>query len=332
MLKLLRLAGLAVLASALCTPPAHAYTTTRKFHPGHYTVILPAHNTLQKYSDDALRPGMVGIMKRYKWRELEPQKGSYDFSQIQSSLDWARAYGMQLIVMIDDKSFTLERPNPAYLDSVTMRNTSGGYTMARWNATVVDRYKALVAALGQRFDSNPNFEGIGAPESALSTAKATLTAYGYTADKYRDAYIDMFTYALSVMPRSRVFWYQNFMVDNADSIGAIAAATGPKGLVMAGPDLLPDSKTLVAKSYPFFDQFQGKMHLGIQVEGNNYRALHQTSGYSTKYWTMAELFRYARDQLHVNYMFWVRIPKPAPSDAYCWYDALPVIKANPAFN
>ena len=51
------------------------------------------------------------------------------------------------------------------------------------------------------------------------------------------------------------------------------------------------------------------MHLGIQVEDICYRALHETSGYSTKYWTMPELFRYARDKLHVNYMFWVRIPK-----------------------
>jgi hypothetical protein len=204
--------------------------------------------------------------------------------------------------------------------------------MARWDSTVVERYKALVAALGKRFDSHPNFEGVGAPESSLSLAKTTLSAYGYTAEKYRDAYIEMFTYALSVMPRSRVFWYQNFMVGHADSIGAIAAATGPKGLVMAGPDTLPDNDSLVAKSYPFFDQFKDKMHLGIQVEGSCYRALHETSGYSTKYWTMTELFRYARDKLHVNYMFWVRIPKSSPADSYNWTDALPVIKANPVFN
>jgi hypothetical protein len=275
---------------------------------------------------------MVGIMKRFDWRELEPQQGVYDFSQIQTALDWAQAYGMQLIVMIDDKSFTSVRPNPAYLDSVTPRNTAGGYTMARWNSTVIERYKALVAALGKRFDSHPNFEGIGAPESSLTLAKTTLSAYGFTSEKYRDAYIEMFSYALSVMPRSRVFWYQNFMVGNADSIGAVASATGPKGLVMAGPDLLPDRESLVNKSYPFFEQFKDKMHLGIQVEGNNYRALHETSGYSTKYWTMTELFRYARDKLHVNYMFWVRIPKSSPADSYNWNDALPVIKANAVFN
>jgi len=101
---------------------------------------------------------------------------------------------------------------------------------------------------------------------------------------------------------------------------------------MAGPDTLPDSDSLVAKSYPFFDQFQGKMHLGIQLEGNNYHAVHETSGYSTKYWTMPEVFRFGRDELHLNYMIWVRIPRPSPSDAYSWLDSLPVVAKYPTFN
>jgi len=43
------------------------------------------------------------------------------------------------------------------------------------------------------------------------------------------------------------------------------------------------------------------------------------------------LFRFARDKLHANYIFWVRIPNAVPADSYDWYDALPVIKANPWF-
>ena len=328
----LKIGVLGLLATALCAPPAQAYTTTRKFHPGHYTVILPAHNSVQKYSDDAIRPGVVGIMKRFTWRELEPQRGVYDFAQIHTALNWAQAYGMQLVVMIDDKTFVLDRPNPSYLDTLTPRNRTGGYTMLRWDPTVVERYKALVAALGASFDSHANFEGIAAQESSLGLDAPALKTYGYTPEKYRDALIDMFTYALSVMPRSRVFWYQNFFVGNQDYIGSVAAAVGPKGMVMAGPDTLPDNSSLKQKSYPFFTHFYGKMHLGIQVESICYRALHTTPGYSTKYWTMSELFHYARDTLHVDYMFWVRIPDASPSDSYNWYDALPVIEANPVFN
>ena len=327
----LKLAALALLATALCAPAAHAYQTTRKFHPGHYSVILPVHNGQQKYMDDALRPGMRGIMKKYSWRQLEPTQGNYNFSMIQSDLYWAQAYGMQLIIMIEDKSFKLERPNPGYLDALTPRNRTGGYTVARWHPTVVTRYKALATALGKRFDSHPNFEGIAQQESSLGLDRTVLQKYGYTAEKYRDALIASFGHALNVMPRSRVFWYQNFMVGNQNYIGAVAAALGPKGLVMAGPDVLPDRRSLVEKSYPFFNQFRDKMHLGIQVEGICYRALHETAGYSTKYWTMPELFRYARDKLHVDYMFWVRIPTSTPQDSYNWKHALPVVEASPRF-
>ena len=327
----LKLAAVAALAWTLCPAPAQAYQTTRKFNPGHYSVILPSHNGQQKYMDDTLRPGMRGIMKKYSWRQLEPTQGNYNFSMIQSDLNWAQAYGMQLIIMIEDKTFKSVRPNPGYLDKVTPRNRTGGYTIARWHPTVVTRYKALTTALGQRFDSHRNFEGIAQQESALGLPSTTLQSLGYTPEKYRDALIASFGHALNAMPRSRVFWYQNFFVGNQAYIGAVAAALGPKGLVMAGPDVLPDQASLVQKSYPFFRQFKDKMHLGIQVEGICYRALHKTAGYSTKYWTMPELFRYARDQLHVNYMFWVRIPTSTPSDSYNWTHALPVIKGNPWF-
>ena len=331
MFKALKLAALAVLATILLAPAAEAQTTTRKFHPGHYTVLL--HSTGgQRYMDEVARqPGMVGLVKKYQWRELEPTQGSYDFAGIQADLNWAQAYGMQLIIMIEDKTFKLVRPNPAYLDSLTPPNRANGYSMLRFHPTVVSRYKALTTALGKRFDSHPNFEGIAQQESALGLDSTTLQKYGYTAEKYRDALIASFTHALAAMPRSRVFWYQNYFVGNQTYIGQIAAATGPKGLVMAGPDVLPDKPSLVEKSYPYFTQYKDKMHLGIQVENICYMHEHKTSGYSTKYWTPAELFKYARDKLHVDYMFWVRIPKEPVVGGYDWYDALPVIRTNPVF-
>ena len=331
MIKGLKLAALALLASAICAPAANAYTTTRKFHPGQYTVLLHS-NGDQRYMDEAARqPGTRGIMKKYRWRDLEPTQGSYNFSGIQADLTWAQAYGMQLIIMIEDKTFQMERPNPTYLDSVTPRNHANGYTMLRFHPTVVARYKALTTALGQRFDSHPNFEGIAQQESALSMDRSVLQAYGYTPEKYRDALIASFTHALAAMPRSRLFWYQNYLIGNQSYIGTIAAATGPKGMVMAGPDVLPDKQSLVEMSYPFFTQFKDKMHMGIQVEDICYKHLHATSGYATKYWTPAELFRYARDRMHVDYMFWVRIPQSDYADSYDWYDALKVVQANPVF-
>ena len=81
----------------------------------------------------SIRPGVKGIMKRYTWRSLEPTKGNYNFTELQSDLNWAKAHGMRLIAMIEDKTFKLERPTPAYLDSYTPRNRAGGYTVVRWS-------------------------------------------------------------------------------------------------------------------------------------------------------------------------------------------------------
>jgi hypothetical protein len=310
-------------------PPPGPYQTTRKFNPGHYTALLRSHGALV-YMQDTLRPGTRGLMKRYTWRKLEPTAGNYDFAGIAADLAWAQSYGQQLIVMIEDKTFINEDPAPAYLGGYVRPNMGGGYTMVRWDPTVTTRWKALVQAMGARFDAHPNFEGIATQETALSLSQATLTALNYTPEKYRDAYIDTLTSALASLPRSRVIWYQNFFAGNQGYIGTIAKAVGPKGVVMAGPDNQPDRADLQMNSYPYFAQYKGLMHMGIQVEDICYNHLHATPS-PTKYWTPAELTSYAQDKLNANYLIWVRIAKPNPSDAYTWYDALPVIQATPLF-
>ncbi len=305
-------------------------TATRKYNPGQYIALLSEYGS-QAYMAASLKPGVKGFMKRYKWRDLEPSYGNYDFSEIRSDLAWTAAYGMRLIVMIEDKSFKSVRYTPAYLDKFSLRNTRGGYTTARWDPFVAQRMKALVTSLG-RFDGAWNFEGIATQETALTLAQWQLDAHGYTPEKYRDYYINVLSAAGTSMPTSRVFWFMNYLPRNQSYIGVIANAVAGKGVVMGGPDVLPDDKTLVNMVYPFYDQFRYKMPLFGQVEGECYAAPHTTCCYPTKYWTMPELFRYARDRLHVDYMFWVRVTIPSQWNSYDWTDALPVVANNPTFN
>jgi len=311
-------------------PPPPPPPGNRKLHEGHWIVMGRGADS-QKLMQDAVQPGVVGVVKRYTWRLLEPTQGNYDFSILASDLSWAAANGMYLIMIIEDKTFVVERPDPAYLDSLTPRNRAGGYTMVRWNPTVVSRFNALVKAIGAQFDSNKNFEGIATQETSLGFDSTTLKAFGYTPEKYRDAYINMLTTATQSLPTSRVFWLMNFLVGGQDYIAQIAAAVENKGVVMGGPDVWPDNKSLESKVYPLYTQFNGKMPLFGQVENVCYSEPHMTPGFKTKYWTMPELFNYARNQMHVNYMFWVRVTQPSPSDGYTWDDALPVIAANPNF-
>ena len=320
----------ALLSLAAFFLPHDSLAAGRKYHPGHYVALYKTQSDHRTMSA-TLKPGVVGFMKRYTWRSLEPTPGNYDFSEIRDDLAWTAAYGMRLIVMIEDKTFVAERSTPAYLDQYSVRNVLGGYTTMRWHPYVVDRMSLLMRAIG-RFDGNWNFEGVATQETALSLTDSALDSNGYTPEKLRDGYIEILSTAAASMPTSRVFWFMNFFPRNQQYIAAVANAVAAKGVVMGGPDVMPDNKSLRDRTYPFYDQFRDKMPLFSQVEGICYEHLHKTAGYSTKYWTMPELFRFARDELHVDYVFWVRQPKPSPWDSYAYPDALPVIGNNPTFN
>ena len=298
--------------------------SNRKFHVGHWIVMGESAST-QALMLTAIQPGVIGIMKRYAWYSMESNQGVYNFSELKSDLAWAQAHGMRMIAMVEDKTFNGKKAGPAYLNAYEAKNNMGGYTIVRWNTTVVARFNALIKALGSQFDKDANFEGIATQESALSLDPAPLKQFGYTPEKYRDALISVLSSASASLPTSRVFWYMNFLVGNQNYIGTIASAVAPKGVIMGGPDVWPDNQSLQSRVYPFYNQFAGKMPLFGQVENVCYDELHMTKGFSTKYWTMLELFDYARTKMHVNYMFWVRVTSPSKPGAYDWMNALPVI-------
>lgn len=312
-------------------PPPPPVTSDRKFNPGHYVALMRG-NDSQNTMASSIKAGVKGFMKRYTWRELEPSKNQYDFSEIVSDLDFLSSQGMHLVVMVEDKTFVNEQPLPQYLAAKTVRNKSGGYTAVRWDSTIVNRMSALFEALGSRFDSNAYFEGIGIQESAPSLNDSTLDSSAYTPEKYRDALIDVLSAGATGAPTSRMFWYMNFLPRKQAYIADVANAVAPIGVVMGGPDVMPDQAALQRLTYPFYAQFSGKMPLFGQVEPICYSHLHTDTSFATKYWTMSELFHYARDNLDVNYMFWVRYPKADYYNSYDWFDTLPVMENNPVFN
>jgi hypothetical protein len=336
-MKLSRLMSRSVMALLLLNSVGaleNAQAAVRKYHPGHYTIIVNGVGA-QKFMSSSIQPGMVGIVRRYSWRSLEPTQGKYDFSEIKSDLAWATANGMHFIVVITYKTTNGTKDGPAYLDSYEIRNKVAGYTLQLWSPVVIQRYNALIAALGAQVDNIASFEGLGDQESSLSIDSATLKAHGYTPEKYRDALITMLKASATSLPTSRVFWYMNFLSGNQSYIGDIANAVAPApwNVAMGGPDDWPDNASLRNAAYPYYTQFAGRMPLFIQVEGANYAEPHKTSGYGTKYWTMLELYNFGLTNLHVNYMFWMRIaPKPPTSDSYDWFDALPVIQMHPKLN
>ena len=306
----------------------------RKYNPGHYVDLLryQVFSDPDRYLIPSLRQGVAGVQVRYLWRDLENEPGVYDFSKLEAQLELVAKQQKQLILVVADKTFFKKKqPVPVYLEGHTSPNRKGGYSLHRWNPYVVERWVKLMQALGERFDSHPHFEGVATEESAPGMDDKYLKKSEYTPDKYRDALIEMLKRTAEAMPSSRVFWYMNFLPGQQKYIGEIAEAVAPYGVAMGGPDILPDNSSIKRLTYPFYTQFQGKMPLFCVVMPNSYRHKHAGPS-STKYWTMEELFEFARDELHLNYMLWTYIADPKPADAYDIDDAFPVMERYPVIN
>ena len=300
--------------------------------PGHYISM----NRFDTESDleKAIKPGVTGLQIRYRWSDLEPELDTYDLAKIAADLKIASSNKVQLVVFIEDKSFNEEPPTPPYLQvKFTLANRAGGYTAMRWAPYVIERMNKLVAEIGRNFDCQPSFEGVAFQESALSLEDNVLDANGYTAEKYRDALINVLQSAAASLPQSQVFWYMNFLPRNQRYIADIANVVAESGVAMGGPDILPDNRALTKNTYPFYTQFSDKMTLFNSIQYNSFAHPKLTTSLSdNKYWTLEELFVYARDELHVNYIFWNRKTWRRPKDSFDWTDALPVIRENPVFN
>jgi hypothetical protein len=320
-----------ILAVAAASDPAECSApnaSPRKFHPGHY-VALSRRDTREDM-EAALAPGVVGAQVRYLWKDLEPEEGVYDFSKIREDLAVMEKHDAQLVVLIEDKTFSNELPTPRYLKDFTLASRKGGFTTARWDSFVTARMNALTMALGREFDCRPNFEGVALQESALSLPDNVLAANGYTPEKYKDALETMLLSAAANMPNSQVFWYMNFLPGRQNLIAEVAITVAKAGVAMGGPDILPDNAALAERTYPFYEQFRGKMILFGSMQNDSYAHLHRDIA-NGKYWTLKELFIFARDRLHVSYIFWNRKTWRKPPDSYVWTDALTVIAAEPSF-
>jgi hypothetical protein len=320
--------------SVPCPRPTVAVAEAdRKFTPGHYVAVGRAETPSLKTA--AKTAGIDGVQRRYRWVQLEPAPGVYDFAAISRDLEVMAGAGVQLVAMIEDKTFDGTIPTPTDLqDGPRTLRGSRGYVANRWDPVVIERLVRLVDALGEQFDCHPNFEGIAFQESALSLDQATLSEAGYTPEKYRDALIRLLRAADDSVPRSRVFWYMNFLPGNQGYLDDIAASVLSTGVVMGGPDILPENSALASRTYPIYRRFQGRMKLFGSMQHDSYRHPRGANGNSTAFsspelWSMEDLFLFARDELHVDYVFWEFRSRRKPADSRDWNEARDVIVRYP---
>jgi hypothetical protein len=330
-----------VVATALTTvslTSVRAAEPASKRHPGHYAALNESDEIrdLRHLDEPALR----GVSKRYYWADLEPQKDAYNLEAVRRDLQFLKARDKQLVVFITDKTFRPGRnPLPGYLADYALPN-SRGFTAMRWDPVVIGRFVALNRALARAFDEDLHFEGVAFQESGLMIGPEQRSKHNYTPEKYRAALIQILTESSRAFSRSQVFWYMNHLEGNDQYLGDVAKAVISSRVVMGGPDILPYRRRLQA-TYQLYETFKGRLPLFCSAQDDSYRhdrndsrnmgnaAVTRNLPPPTEgYVPLDQIFLFARDRLHVSYVFW-SCTYHAGAGSFNYDDAVAVMRKYP---
>lgn len=267
----------------------------------------------------------AGAQLKYTWKELETRRDQYDFSAIVADCALLAEHGKRLFVQLQDVSFDdASVPVPDYLredpafsggaarkfdvegEGAAQHTQFKGWVARRWDPAVRARFAALLEALAGKLDGK--LEGVNLAETAVEFGDdpAHYPA-GFTPEGYAEAVKATMTSARNAFTRSRVLVYANFMPgewlpdEDRGYLRAVYAHADVIGAGVGGPDLLPHRKGQRTHSYPLIAARKAGIVAGIAVQSGNLEALDPSSG---KRVTPEELFRFARDELHVDYVFW----------------------------
>jgi len=299
-----------------------------KWNPGHYMLVWRGYTN--RHFDTIAESHFKGAQVRYDWRDLEPQKGVYDFSRIESDLKYLESSGKRLVIQLMDRRFHSNgRSLPDYLyeDEIYHGGTEpfknkGGSVARLWDQAVLGRYLALLTALGNRFDKEPFFEAFTFEETAIGIDK--VNAKGFTHRKYLDALKEMVTVAKEAFPHTNVIMYGNWLSNPKGALAELAEHCFRTGAGWGGPDIVPDkvpgrteAGTTPIAGYVFYPQYAGKMPLGAAVQTPSFGGKEGT-------FTLDELYDTGVNVLKLNYIFWIRVEGGRYSHSFT-EDILPYI-------
>ncbi len=320
------LAGVVGSGSALPSRISPAAESDRAGRAVHHYVFFGRDR--EKLHDDATSfletPALEGAQVAYSWRELEPEKDTYDFSTIREDLAFLTSRRKKLFVQFQDVSFSPARTNvPNYLlrespyhggaekqysseGGDKTRPVVAGWTARRWDPAVQKRLRQLFNALGREFDGR--IEGINTAESAIAIAESgPLRPKGFSSEVYRDAIITNMKALKQAFPRSVTMEYGNFMpgewrpTEDKGYLRAVYLAAKQLKVGVGGPDLLPFRPGQLGSSYPLIREAAGIVPTGIAVQDGDYDDKDPKTG---RRMTIAELIQFATESLKVDYLFW----------------------------
>ena len=286
-------------------------------------------------------PALVGAQLKYRWKELEPARGEYDFSSIRHDLQILKSHKKKLFIQVQDISFVKEfHVVPAYLRNdpefhggvvagyqYTEKEGSpqvfGTWVPRRWDPAVLARFSALIQAIGREFDGK--IEGINLAETAIDEPSPTDHWQGWSARVYYESIQSLMRSSRVAFKKSAVLIYANFMPSDPKIAGdgqaylkGIYKLADEIGIGVGGPDILPKRAMQLKRSLPLIASRAKTTKAGMAVQDGNLADIDKETG---KKVTAAELAAYARDPLHLDYMFW------GTEEPYWTNEVLPYLKS-----
>lgn len=264
---------------------------------------------------------LVGAQLMYAWKELEPEEGVYDFSEIEHDLAYLSEHGKKLFIQLQDTTFSANTAVPAFLrtdprfgggvvNQYAADGSPEGWVAMRWHPEVQKQLQRLYAALGARFDGR--IAGITLQETSIGLedgGHALPDGFSYLG--YRDAILANLGALKMAFPHAVVMQYANFMPgewlpdDDQGLLRSVYEYARDHDIAVGSPDLLPHRKSQLDHAYRFMAELKESMTLGIAVQDGNYTGATGTEASDPAAPSLVpELDQFAKEKLGVKFIFW----------------------------
>jgi hypothetical protein len=276
-----------------------------------------------------------GAQIMYSWKQLEPERGKYDFSIIRDDYKYLLSHRKKLFIQLQDATFS---PNylgiPEYLltgefdggaiPQIDEKGDTAGWVVKRWNPEVQKRFALLLEALGKEFDGK--VEGINLQESAIDIKREMDSTF--SPERYSESIKINMLALKKAFPESTTMQYANFMPgewlphNDKGYLKSIYTYGQQIGVGLGGPDLMINRKGQLNHTLAMMHEAKYTVPLGIAVQDGNYIGETDNNNVVSDRENIVPLLHaFAMDFLKVNYMFW------SCQEPYFSEDVIPCFKS-----